>query len=264
MIYNYLKGGLGNILFQIASTKSMSIDLGCECSFPNLQSHLHYLNNETTFNPKINYCLEYNLFLEKLKVEQPKENTQRCYFPFHYDPIKISDDIIIDGFFQSEKYFIKNRKEILEFIDLSSVCHTYVKEKYNFLKEKTTSIHIRRGDYVNYPSHHPTQSIEYYNQGVEILNDETDLFVIFSDDIQWCKDNLKLENVVYIENEKDYIELYLMSLCDNNIISNSSFSWWGAWLNNNPNKIVIGPKIWFGDSINHNTNDIIPENWIKI
>jgi hypothetical protein len=264
MIYSYLKGGLGNILFQIAATKSISIDFGYECSFPNLQSHLKFLNNETTFNPKIKHCFEYNLFLKKLISDQPNGKIKTCYFPFHYDQINISDDTIIDGFFQSEKYFIKNRKEILEFIDLELVCHAYVKNKYNFIKEKTTSVHIRRGDYVNRPNHHPVQSLNYYLDSMDMLKNNTDLFVVFSDDINWCKENIKLKNVIYIENEKDYIELYLMSICSNHIISNSSFSWWGAWLNKNPSKIVIGPKIWFGDAINHNTNDIIPENWIKI
>ena len=90
------------------------------------------------------------------------------------------------------------------------------------------------------------------------------MFVIFSDDIEWCKKNLNISDSLYIENEKDYIEMYLMSLCRNNIISNSSFSWWGAWLNNYQSKIVIGPSKWFGNSINHNTGDILPENWIKL
>jgi len=138
-------------------------------------------------------------------------------------------------------------------------------DKYNFLKnKKTTSIHVRRGDYVNHPNHHPTQSLEYYLEAIKILKDETELFLVFSDDINWCKENIKLDNVVYIENEKDYIELYLMSVCTNNIISNSSFSWWGAWLNKNEDKKVIGPLKWFGDAIKHNTGDVLPENWIKL
>jgi hypothetical protein len=107
------------------------------------------------------------------------------------------------------------------------------------------------------------QTIEYYNKSIEHLKDITDLFIVFSDDIEWCKNNIKSENIIYIQDEKDYIEIYLMSLCDNNIISNSSFSWWGAWLNRNENKIVIGPKIWFGSEIQHNTSDILPEKWVK-
>lgn len=92
----------------------------------------------------------------------------------------------------------------------------------------------------------------------------TDLFIVFSDDIEWCEENLPKDNFYYIKNEKDYIELYLMSMCNNNITCNSSFSWWGAWLNKKEDKKVIGPKIWFGSAINHNTDDIIPQSWIKL
>jgi hypothetical protein len=172
---------------------------------------------------------------------------------------------MIDGFFQSEKYFAHHRKLVIDFFDFSFINKKYIDENYTYITDKKcTSIHIRRGDYLKFPNHHPTQTIDYYYDSIEILKNNTDLFVIFSDDIQWCKENLKLENILYIEDEKDYIELYLMSLCDNNIISNSSFSWWGAWLNENPRKKVIGPLKWFGDAIQHKTGDILPENWIKI
>jgi hypothetical protein len=96
-----------------------------------------------------------------------------------------------------------------------------------------------------------------------MLKDKTDQFLVFSDDINWCEENLKLENSIYINDEKDYNELYLMSLCDNNIIANSSFSWWGAWLNKNDDKLVVGPTKWFGPAINHKTSDILPDEWIK-
>ena len=264
MIYCYLKGGLGNMLFQIAATKSFSIDLGVECSFPNIQQHLEYLNNEKTYNPNLKYSFDYNQIFKKLKTEKPKNN-KIIKFPFHYHNIKIpKEEIIVDGFFQSEKYFKHNRDKILDYIDFTEISKI-VKSKYGkILNGKTTSIHIRRGDYVRHPNHHPTQSIEYYNKSVDMLKDKTDQFLVFSDDINWCKENIKLENSIYINDEKDYNELYLMSLCDNNIIANSSFSWWGAWLNRNKNKVVIGPKKWFGSSINHKTSDILLDEWIKI
>jgi TFIIF-interacting CTD phosphatase-like protein len=89
-------------------------------------------------------------------------------------------------------------------------------------------------------------------------------FVIFSDDIQYCKNNFSnIKNVSFIE-DKDYIELLLMSKMDGAIIANSTFSWWGAWLNSNPNKIVIAPKKWFGDRCDLNESDIIPSNWIRL
>lgn len=262
MIYCNLKGGLGNMLFQMAATKSLAIDKNTDFSFPNLVSHLKYLDSDNFYNPNLKHSFEYVRIFEDFSFSPIKQNVKILTFPFEYVKIgEIKEDVLLDGFFQSEKYFKHNRKEILDMF----VFDFKLDDKYNFLKnKKTTSIHVRRGDYVNHPNHHPTQSLEYYLEAIKILKDETELFVVFSDDINWCKENIKLDNVVYIENEKDYIELYLMSVCTNNIISNSSFSWWGAWLNKNEDKKVIGPLKWFGDAIKHNTGDILPENWIKL
>jgi hypothetical protein len=265
MIYCNLKGGLGNMLFQIAATKSIAIDNNTDCSFPNLESHIQYLNSEKTYNPRLNYGGEYMSLLKNLNVLKPTTNKLVTY-PFNYiQSPSFSEDVIIDGFFQSEKYFSHNRTEILNFIKPTPEIISIINDKYgNVLKRKCTSIHVRRGDYVRHPNHHPVQTLEYYNGAINTLKDKTETFIVFSDDIEWCKINLNFDNVIYIEGEKDYIELYLMSLCDNNITSNSSFSWWGAWLNENENKTVIGPNKWFGPAINHDTSDIIPETWIKM
>jgi len=264
MIYCNLRGGLGNMLFQIAATKSFSLKKNVECSFPNLIPHLNYLNQEMEFNNKLNHSLEYLKFLNKLEVKVLDTQCTIINYPFDFVETLPNDNTLVDGFFQSEKYFKDNRKEILEFINIET-CIDLNKTKYkNLFENKCTSIHVRRGDYLKYPNHHPIQSKEYYLEGINMLKDKTDLFLIFSDDIEWCKENFNnFDNIIYIEDEKDYIELYLMSLCDNNIISNSSFSWWGAWLNKNENKIVIGPKKWFGSEITNNTGDILPENWLK-
>jgi hypothetical protein len=265
MIFCNLVGGLGNMLFQIAAVKSLSIDNNTECYFPNLQTHLEYLNHDSLYNPKLNHSSEYNQIFKNLRTISVNKPIGFISVPFEYVELpKISEDTLIHGFFQSEKYFKHNRNEILNFLNFDFISYDSLEEKYPFLTKKTTSIHVRRGDYVKHPNHHPTQSIEYYKEAIEILKNETEIFIIFSDDITWCKENFDLENVFYVENEKDYIELVLMSLCKNNIISNSSFSWWGAWLNNNLTKKVIGPSKWFGPAINHNTGDILPENWIKI
>ena len=253
------------MMFQIAATTSFSIDKNKKCSFPNLPDQLRYLNNEQTYNPNLNYANEYIDIFKNISFEPIIGNPKIISFPFHYEDKNLNDDtILVDGFFQSEKYFLKHRKEILDLFNFESVCDEYVNKMYDYKNFKTTSIHVRRGDYLKYPNHHPSQSIDYYKKAVEILKNATDLFLIFSDDIEWCKNNLNFINPIYIENEKDYNELYLMSLCDNNIISNSSFSWWGAWLNKNKDKKVIGPSVWFGNAIREKTDDIIPEDWIKI
>jgi hypothetical protein len=97
--------------------------------------------------------------------------------------------------------------------------------------------------------------------------DQDSVFLIFSDDIYWCKQNFPdlPEKFVFIDENKDYEELFLMSKCKNNIICNSTFSWWGAWLNKNDQKKVVAPAKWFGSAYDHyNTNDLYCENWIKI
>ena len=86
--------------------------------------------------------------------------------------------------------------------------------------------------------------------------------LVFSDDIQWCKDNLKFDNLHFIENQSDILDMYLISMCNNNVICNSTFSWWGAWINSNLDRKVISPVKWLGENIN--TSDIIPSEWIKI
>ena len=88
--------------------------------------------------------------------------------------------------------------------------------------------------------------------------------LIFSDDIEWTKTVFRDEKFHIIENEPDYMDLYIMSMCTNNIIANSTFSWWAAWLNKNPDKIVISPKQWFSDEYEHSVEDSIPNSWIKI
>jgi hypothetical protein len=266
MIYCNLKGGLGNMMFQIAATISFSIEKGIDFSFPNLDRQLTYLNDDNYYNPTLKHTFEYKEIFKGFKCIQPNVVIPVYNFPFYFVESNIeTDNFFIDGFFQNEKYFVKHRNEILKAFEIPKTIEFIIKEKYGVLLDKRlTSIHVRRGDYVRLPDHHPVQTIDYYLDSAKILSDKTDLYVIFSDDIEWCKENFKnITNIVYIENEKDYIELFLMSLCDNNIISNSSFSWWGAWLNTNKNKIVIGPNKWFGKAIKNNSGDILPETWFK-
>ena len=267
MIYCLLKGGLANMMFQVAATYSFSIDYNTNCFFPNLDNMLNYLNTETTFNPDLSHAEEYNLIFKKLKKDSPNRNLRTINFPFEYLDFKIpnNEDIIIDGFFQSEKYFKHNREKILEIFEPDNLIKEIIDRKYEkLLIKRTTSIHVRRGDYLRFPNHHPFQGYDYYLNAINELKSDTEIFLIFSDDIEWCKNNFKGEEYYFIENEKDYIEIYLMSMCKNNIISNSSFSWWGAWMNKNQNKKVIGPKKWFGPAITFNTDDVLPLEWIKI
>jgi len=268
MIYCNLKGGLGNMMFQIAATLSLAKDNYTDAVFPNLITHLNYLNVENKYNPQLNYTDEYkqlNIF-KNLKYENSLSSLRTYNFPFHYENIKIEDtNCEINGFFQSEKYFINNKDYIKESFYINEFVLNKIQNTYkDVLDRNTTSIHIRRGDYLKLKNHHPSQNMDYFKNAVELTKQNTEKYVVFSDDIEWCKSKFQGNRFVFIENERDYVELYLMSLCKNNIISNSSFSWWGAWLNSNENKVIISPKKWFGESIKESYSDIIPENWKQI
>jgi hypothetical protein len=266
MIYCKLKGGLANMLFQIAGAMGISKKYGMTASFPNLNQNLEYLNQDNYYNSNLKHAEEYKQILGKINQTHPNSNNLKyIHYPFHYVDIPLNnEDYSIEGFFQSEKYFINAKSEIFELFQEPPMVQKIINEKYPYYSSRTTSIHVRRGDYLKLPSYHPIQPMSYYNEAMNILRNDTDYFLVFSDDIEWCKENLIGDNIIYIDNEIDYIEIYLMSRCNNNIIANSSFSWWGAWLNKNENKKVIAPNLWFGSIVGENTNDIIPESWIKI
>lgn len=258
MISCYLQGGLGNYLFQISTSYAKSLELNTE----------FILNDNDCYSPhkKINHY--YNNFFRKIKFDS---NLLIDNFfnekEFRYSKLPdFEKDTKLIGYFQSEKYFINKRKEILELFECPDNVNNKIFNRYpELLNNKTCSIHVRRGDYINLKDFHTVQKIDYYLKSVEIIgNDFT--FLIFSDDINWCKQNFNfLNNKIYCENNEDFEDLYIMSYCNNNIIANSSFSWWGGWLNKNPNKVVIYPEDWFGPANSHlNITDLTPNEWIKI
>ncbi|MBF2056764.1 MAG: alpha-1,2-fucosyltransferase [Cyanobacterium sp. T60_A2020_053] len=128
------------------------------------------------------------------------------------------------------------------------------------------AIHIRRGDYLKYPNHHPICSLNYYAQAIQYFDNSTN-FVIFSDDIDWCRhqDLFQEKRFDFWTSQRDDLDLYLMSIFPHQIIANSSFSWWASWLNIYQNKKVIAPSLWFGQNLKHlNTEDIYASYMLKI
>lgn len=269
MIHFTLRGGLANMMFQIAAVNSIALKNNTRCSFHNLGDQLNYINKFKHVNSRLNDATKYrdlNIF-KNLLVNPVPPNVKTYTYPFHFENIELGvGDVGLDGFFQSEKYFKEHENEVREMFKPTDEVLNVINGKYgDILKVRTTSIHVRRGDYLRYPNHHPTQTLQYYEKGIELTKDSTDKYIIFSDDILWCRQTFRGDNFIFMEDEDDYIELYLMSMCDNNIIANSSFSWWGAWLNNNKGKIVVGPSNWFGSAYsNWDTSDVLPKEWFKI
>ena len=246
-----LKGHLGNQIFQIASTIGIAIENNDNAIFKKWKYSQYYTTtNLFNFN---NNCIITEKYIEPY---------------FHYKQVKYVGSINLTGYFQSEKYFIHCSNLIKKMFKFKK--ENELKKKWNkYLIKNTIGIHIRRGDYLKLENYHSIQSLEYYNKAIKIIekNNNIDYILVFSDDIKWCKKNFKDKKYVFIENQFNTEDLALMSYCNHNVISNSSFSWWASWLNNNTNKIVIAPKKWFGKikiEQGYITKDIYSKNMIII
>ena len=255
MIISYLMGGLGNQLFQWAYGKSLS----------QIYNVPHYIDKSFYTNQIGVTPREYNLNkFEFLNLEYKEKQElydlieiQDCGYPnFQID---ISKNYFLYGYFQSEKYFLNCTDIIRQSLKMSDKFSSDCFEKYGSLSD-TISLHVRRTDYLTSGGFHPVQPISYYINAISIL-EKYEKILIFSDDIEWCKSNLKFPNTVFIEGNSNVNDLWLMSKCRDNIIANSSFSWWCAWLNGNKNKKVIAPKRWFNGQ---NTPILIPDSWITL
>jgi hypothetical protein len=263
MISCRLKGGLGNIMFEIAFLEYTSMMTGYSACYYNIDNQLNAIKNyqvETAMRDNAQTTICVNDYLKIFKnfnwPKTDKPPTNPLYFPFHYVPFDIQDNTLYDGFFQSEKYF-PNREFILNLFEPSQEIKKYLENKYGDVS-KSTSLHVRRGDYTSQPTYHPPCTVKYYEKALTNFQGNV---LVFSDDIEWCKKTFIGDRFIFVNGNLDYQELFLMSMCENNIIANSSFSWWGAWLNTNPYKKVIAPSEWFGHSIPENTKDLYPESW---
>jgi hypothetical protein len=252
-IVSVLGGGLGNMLFQTAAAKAMSLKFNKTLLLnPNHTGVLHKLPTAYTKDifrniPVLSTSLE--------GVTVPEDS-------FTYKPLNLpNDNVILTGYFQSPRYFKEYKSEILEMFKPTEEIISQLQSKYPILKENVVSIHVRRGDYVNLSNHHYNLQLSYYQNAISYFKGHT--FLVFSDDIDWCKEQFKGPNFTFAENDSDILDLYLMSLCKHNIMANSTFSWWGAYLNQNSNKKVVYPNKWFGPANSSlSTCDLFPEEWI--
>ncbi len=281
MIIVQIIGGLGNQMFQYAyavALKEDGYDVLLDLSaFDNYKLHDYGLNKygismkSATKNNlnKIKFSF-FNRLLSKLKIQNNTINEESLLFDKKL--LLPKNNSYIEGYFQSEKYFLKYRDLLLNEFILNGEVSNYtqsIKDMIMSSKTLTVSLHIRRGDYLNNINKeiHGVCSMDYYHNCMQVIDEKfvQVQYFVFSDDISWVKENLKIENGVFVESKENRLpheDIYLMSCCQHNIIANSSFSWWGAWLNPNPNKIVLAPSRWFNDS-SKNTRDLIPLEWLK-
>jgi hypothetical protein len=255
-------GRLGNQMFQYATLKALSLKTGFQCFLPN--------NTKTKLDGLFDFTnqkwIKYQLdLLDCFEITTPISNSnidliyQEQNFTFEPKIFDILDNTAIEGYFQSYKYFNEYTEEI--FKEFTFKQHILYKcfdiiSKY----QNKVAIHIRRGDYVAHPGYWNTTP-EYIQAALEQFSDNEYTFLIFSDDIDWCKQVFP-EGVIFMENNTQFEDLCLMSMCEHNIISNSSYSWWGAYLNKNKDKKIIAPKEWFIPA--KPLDDLYPKNWTVI
>lgn len=250
MISCRLMGGLGNYMFQIGAA----------------YTHAKHMSSQliVDVNDIVQVHKPYREYLQNVfrKITFGNPNVEFVYNEpsFTHTPIPQIDNIKLIGYFQSEKYF--DRELILELFDLSELISNDLTYLSDIINSDSVSIHVRRGDYVGLQNHHPLCSVEYYKVAIEYFGNDKKYFV-FSDDIDWCKQFFVDIDVTFVEGLCDWHEMYLMSVCKHNIIANSTFSWWGAWLNKN-NNMVIAPKNWFGPAKQISTLDLIPTQWVTM
>ncbi len=255
-----LQGQLGNQLFIIAATVSLALDNNAIPVFPALIQ-----------NPDYNLPFNYQKVFSHLNTQLPKRVKIKRYLEpqFDYTPIKYQPNMELFGWFQSEKYFAKHKNEIIELFSPPQEISTYLGNHYQHIIDHPKSVAIHaRSYYREDPTGkcHITYEREYFEKAISVFPDDS-LFVVFSNDINWCREMLSTipRDIIFIENNASYHhDFYLMSLCKHNIICNSSFSWWAAYLNLNPEKIVVAPNLWFNPAYISSTKDLKPDGWITI
>lgn len=283
MVIVKIKCGLGNQMFQYALGKRLALDWQDE-----LKVDLSWFNNIQSgdipreleidgFNVVLNEATETEIaksmpsFFARV-IDKIRGRLNRNHFYRFYPKIlKKKKRAYLEGYFQSYKYFDSIRDVLLGEFTLKNGYHQKVREIKAEIEQagESVAVHIRRGDFATIrKGYNGLCDVTYYQKSLEIIKNkypDVKLF-IFSDDIEWAKANLKFSSpMVFVSQPvlKPAEELWLMSLCGHQIIANSTFSWWSAWLNQNPQKIVISPSRWLvAEDIK--TKNLLPPNWIKI
>lgn len=279
-------GGLGNQMFQYAFGRAH----GEQCSY-DLSWFEKTLANKDTSVTFRKYALD--VFALSLAVANKNDCTQlkkKSHIPkiirrfigspkypyiiqekkpsFDSELLKKRKHAYYEGYFQCEKYFLPIREQILKDFTLAlpfNEANQHVLQQIQ--QSNAISLHVRRGDYVKLQARYRLCSLDYYKNAIKIISSNVNNphFFVFSDDMDWVKDNLPIPHMhtfVDINSAHEgHFDIELMKHCKHNIIANSSFSWWGAWLNQHPSKIIIAPRRWFANGCKI---DIVPDQWIQL
>ncbi len=247
-----LRGQLAPNMFIVAAASALAWDQGAEACFPELklrpQNHLEHIFSRCNSSAPLKSA--------KCIWNEPT---------FAYHQISSHADMKLYGYFQSEKYFAHHRDKIFALFAPLPQDRDYLHSNYQWILDHSNSVAVHVRDYFD-GDVQVQYGMDYLEKAMSLFPKDA-LFVVFSNNMDFAKRNIpedKAAQVVFIENEPDYIDLFLMSLCKHNIIANSAFSWWGAWLNQNPNRKVVAPAVWLHPNSGIETQDIMPANWIKV
>lgn len=287
MVYTKIYGGLGNQMFQYAAGRALahrrSVPLCLDTSFFNNMGDCTPRDFLLPlFHIQANIATEEELYAFEKREMSTYFNKFIPYYkrrivqePFyHFDPhiLSLPDGVLLNGYWQSEKYFSDFSQQIREEFVLRAPFSEDAEQMHqHIVSSNAVSVHFRRGDYVTSESAqkvHGICDLDYYRRAIELIRQRIGDFrlFIFSDDIEWVEKCAGLEgDIVYVSRTGISApeEMVLMSMCQHHIVANSSFSWWGAWLNKKRDKIVIAPQQWFAKTDMH-THDLVPDSWLRV
>ena len=289
-----LMGGMGNQMFQYAFGQMLGADVKYDYSWfeevkkgnrgtvRDYELGVFSLTAPAATEEEVRHCLNEKTvvcrlpgFLRRLlgkKKKQVFSNRRSEKQTNVYEPelLLAKGDVYYEGYFQCEQYFADHRGQILRDFSLKVPLNEANEKMLEKIRScQSVSLHVRRGDYTQADNvrFHGLCSLDYYRDAIDYVASKVERpeFFLFSDDVDWVKDNLKIAYPYTVVDINDgataYFDLECMKNCKHNIIANSSFSWWGAWLNENPEKIVVAPQRWFAGA---RSVDVVPESWKKI
>ena len=293
MFIAHVVGGLGNQMFIYAMAKSLasmkSVELKLDLS---TFKHKKYINPEGYLLSKVfgvdekeaGFCDYFNALGIKTAIlpllKRRMISADRNTFLFEKEIFNFDDEYEKDeklrkgyilGYWQTEKYFLRNEKEIRKKFQFNKVelSNRVIDLADKITQKNSVSVHIRRGDYLSNPIYNKIYracDAGYYDAAFKMINDkvESPYYCIFTDDIEWAASQTMFKGslICSTKDEGSWNDMYLMSFCKHHIIANSTFSWWGAWLNPSQDKIVISPKSWFLNETE--IPDLVPESWVML
>jgi hypothetical protein len=265
MITAELQGKVGNMMFQIAAIEDMGRRSGLQTAYPHVDENIDALKKPQACSSEFNGQKYFGMFKNfdwHKNLSGDTHADREVHVPFEYLQFHPRDYTCYIGYFQSELYF-QDREFILNLFEPALYIQEALEEYRDVIGVNKAAIHVRRGDYIKLNHIYKVLDIDYYSFAMRMLRTiGVKEYLVFSNDTEWCKENFKGDQFTFIKDD-NLVELFLMSQCAHNIIANSAFSWWGAWLNSNPSRRVIAPKTWFTSST-PDSRDIIPQSWTKI